>query len=105
MSEEIKNASNKELVLRESLAIQRTKMANQTTLLSFIRTALYFLVAGLSIENLITISNSLFFEIFFFSCSMTLVGIGLFNYFINKRFINENKKNIGQYQYDYLNEL
>lgn len=79
MSEEIKNTSNKELVLRESLAIQRTKMANQTTLLSFIRTALYFLVAGLSIENLITISNSLFFEIFFFSSSLALVGIGLFN--------------------------
>jgi putative membrane protein len=105
MSEEIKNAPNKELVLRESLAIQRTKMANQTTLLSFIRTALYFLVAGLSIENLITISNSLFFEIFFFSCSLALVGIGLYNYFINKKFIEENKKNIGQYQYDYLNEL
>lgn len=79
MSEEIKNTSNKELVLRKSLAIQRTKMANQTILLSFIRTALYFLVAGLSLENLITISNSLFFEIFFFSSSLALVGIGLFN--------------------------
>lgn len=34
---------NKDLVLREYLAIERTKLANETTLLAYIRTGLYFL--------------------------------------------------------------
>jgi len=37
---------NKDLILREYLAIERTKMANQRTLLTYIRTGLYFLIAG-----------------------------------------------------------
>jgi putative membrane protein len=37
---------NKDLVLREYLAIERTKLSNETTLLAYIRTGLYFLVAG-----------------------------------------------------------
>ena len=37
---------NKDLVLREYLAIERTKLANERTLLTYIRTGLYFLVAG-----------------------------------------------------------
>lgn len=44
---------NKDLILRENLAIQRTIMANQTTFLSFIRTSMYFLVAGLSVQNIV----------------------------------------------------
>lgn len=37
---------NKDLVLREYLAIERTKLANERTLLTYIRTGLYFLVAA-----------------------------------------------------------
>ena len=37
---------NKDLVLREYLALERTKLANERTLLTYIRTGLYFLVAG-----------------------------------------------------------
>jgi len=40
------NTMNKDLVLREYLAIERTKLANERTLLTYIRTGLYFLVAG-----------------------------------------------------------
>jgi putative membrane protein len=42
---------NKDLILRERLAIQRTHLANQTTFLAFLRTAMYFFVAGLSIDS------------------------------------------------------
>ena len=44
---------NKDLVLREFLAIERTRMANETTLLAYIRTGLYFLVAGSSLGHLV----------------------------------------------------
>lgn len=37
---------NKDLVLREFLAIERTRLGNERTLLAYIRTGLYFLVAG-----------------------------------------------------------
>jgi len=42
---------NKDLILREKLALQRTHLANQTALLAFVRTAMYFFVAGLSIDS------------------------------------------------------
>jgi putative membrane protein len=44
---------NKDLVLREYLAIERTKLANERTLLTYIRTGLYFLVAGSTLGELI----------------------------------------------------
>ena len=59
----IETKINKDLILREKLAVQRTVMANQTTLLSFIRTSLYFLVAGLSLKSLLKLENSLLFQI------------------------------------------
>ena len=39
---------NKDLILRERLALQRSGLAKQSTLLAFLRTAMYFLIAGLS---------------------------------------------------------
>lgn len=44
---------NKELVLREHLAIERTKLANERTLLTYIRTGLYFLVAGSTLGHFV----------------------------------------------------
>ena len=42
MNTQTNNNINKDLILRERLALQRTSMSNDTTLLAFIRTALYF---------------------------------------------------------------
>lgn len=50
---------NKDLILRERLALQRTVLANQSTFLSFLRTAMYFLIAGLSLKNSLKIENSI----------------------------------------------
>ena len=59
------NLQNKDLILRERLAIERTTMANDTTLLAFIRTALYFYVAGLSINQLLRVQYGLILEVGF----------------------------------------
>lgn len=40
---------NKDLILREKLAIERT-------LLSFIRTSLYFVIAGMTVNSLLKVS-------------------------------------------------
>ncbi len=85
---------NKDLILRERLALQRTILANQSTFLSFLRTALYFFVAGLSITSLLNMKDSIAIEIFFFTSSFIIFLIGIANYFLQKKMILETKKNI-----------
>jgi putative membrane protein len=92
---------NKDLILRERLAIQRTILANQSTFLAFLRTSMYFLIAGLSLKNVLKIENSIIIEIVLFSVSGIILLIGLVNYFKHKKSILENEKHIGDYQLDY----
>jgi putative membrane protein len=100
----IETKINKDLILREKLAVQRTVMANQTTLLSFIRTSLYFLVAGLSLKSLLKLENSLLFQITFYVVSFSTMVIGLYNYFKQKRLIQNSEIHIGDYKTDYLKQ-
>ena len=92
---------NKDLILREQLALQRTVLANQSTFLSFLRTAMYFLIAGLSLKNLLKIENSIVIDTVLFSVSCIIFIIGIFNYFKYKKSILETKKHIGDYQLEY----
>ena len=101
---EIENKINKDLILREKLALQRTVMANQTTLLSFIRTSLYFLVAGLSLKSLLKLDNSLLFQITFYLASLLTLVIGVYNYFKQKHLIKHSEIHIGDYKIDYLKQ-
>jgi putative membrane protein len=96
------NIINKDLILRERLALQRTIMSNQTTLLSFLRTALYFLVAGLSLNGLLKLENSLVFQITFFIVSISILIIGVFNFYKQRRLIKSCENNIGDYKMEYF---
>ena len=98
---ETESPINKDLILRERLALQRTILANQSTFLSFLRTSLCFFVAGLSITSLLNMTNSIAIEIFFFSSSFIIFLIGILNYFKQKKMIAENEKNIGDYKNEY----
>ena len=86
---------NKDLVLREYLAIERTRLANETTLLAYIRTGLYFLVAGSTLGHVI---DSKFWKIL----DMPIVGVGLaimllgiIRYYRLRKSIDASKKNVG----------
>jgi putative membrane protein len=94
-------AINKDLILRERLAIQRTILANQSTFLSFLRTSMYFLIAGLSLKNVLKIENSIIIETVLFSFSGIILLIGSVNYFKHKKSILMNEKHIGDYQLEY----
>lgn len=98
---ETETTINKELILREKLALQRTILANQSTFLSFLRTAMYFFVAGLSVRSLLKVEYSLAIEIFFFISSFFIFAIGVFNYFKHKKMILDNEKHIGFYQMEF----
>lgn len=98
----IENKINKDLILREKLALQRTVLANQTTLLSFLRTSLYFLVAGLSLRSLLHMEDSLILELTLFSVSLGTLFFGIFNFFKHKRSIEKSKIHIGNYKDEYF---
>ena len=97
----IEKQINKDLVLRERLALQRTILANQSTFLAFLRTSMYFFVAGLSLESLLKIENSFIIEWFLFISSFVIFCIGIFNYFKHKKMISNNEKHIGDYKMEY----
>jgi len=48
---------NNELILRDHLALERTKLTNERTLFSYIRTSLYLLTAGIGILQIDSISR------------------------------------------------
>lgn len=49
--------NDKVLILRDHLALERTKLANVRTLFAFIRTSLYLLTAGIGILEIKSISH------------------------------------------------
>ncbi|GFZ41727.1 DUF202 domain-containing protein [Bacteroides nordii] len=49
--------NDKELILRDHLALERTKLANERTLFSYIRTSLYLLTAGIGILQIENVSR------------------------------------------------
>jgi len=100
----IEKQINKDLILRERLALQRTVLANQSTFLAFLRTSMYFFVAGLSLESLLKIENSFIIEWFLFISSFVIFCIGIFNYFKHKKMILENEKHIGDYKMEYYEQ-
>lgn len=58
MLQSIDNFENdKELILRDYLALERTRLANERTLFAYIRTSLYLLTAGIGIFQVESISR------------------------------------------------
>ena len=49
--------NDKELILRDHLALERTKLANERTLFAYIRMALYLLTVGIGIFQIESISR------------------------------------------------
>lgn len=49
--------NNEKIILRDYLALERTKLANERTLFSYIRTSLYLLTVGIGIFEIKSISH------------------------------------------------
>ncbi|HEX2534759.1 MAG TPA: DUF202 domain-containing protein [Chitinophagaceae bacterium] len=86
---------NTDLILREELAIERTKMANDRTFLFFLRTALYFAIAGLSLEELLRLQNVRWLSVFFFFLSGVILFAGVAGYLRQKRKLRESGNRLG----------
>jgi len=88
---------NKDLILRERLAIERTDMAIDRTLLSFIRTSLYFAIAGWTVTHLVEMKYGQWLGVLFFLGSGVLLVLGIYKCFQQKKRLRDSKKHIGNY--------
>lgn len=89
---------NKDLILRENLALQRTTLSNQTTFLAYLRTSMYFLIAAFSLNNFWDSKSSLFWERLFIVISAVIFVWGILNFFYHKRRIIKCRKNVGKFK-------
>jgi putative membrane protein len=104
MDKQTQNNFNKDLVLRERLAIERTVLANDATLLAFIRTALYFSIAGMSINRVLNVKFGLLIEMIFWSIAFVILVIGIYKYRKQKKSLKNSEKHIGDYKLEWENE-
>lgn len=68
---------DEQIILRDYLAIERTRLANERTLLSYIRSSLYLLLGGIAFFQLEIFPNFkyLAFVSLFFSALFFVIGI------------------------------
>lgn len=93
---------NKDLVLREYLALERTKLANERTLLTYIRTGLYFLIAGSTLGALI---DTAFWDML--GTPVIVVGLiiavlGVIRFIRVGRAIDRSRKHIGNASIEFI---
>ena len=62
---------------------------------------MYFLVAGLSIKNLLEVEGGLIYQILFYLISATILIFGILNYLKQNKKINESRVHIGNFKTEY----
>jgi putative membrane protein len=96
----MKETVNKDLILRERLALQENYISKSTVLAFFVLQCIFF-VAGLSTRNLLKIENSIVIEVSFYLIAFVILILGIVNFFKQRKMITENEKHIGDYKLDY----
>jgi putative membrane protein len=89
---------NEKLISDYELAIERTRLANDRTILSFIRTSLYFGIAGLTIENLMSFKYGRLYDIFFWFIAFVNLTLGIISYYRLKRKLKAAKIDRNKWQ-------
>jgi putative membrane protein len=78
-----------ELILRDHLAIDRTRLANERTLLAYLRTSLMLLVAGATAVKLIDVNRSILITGWVFLLLGAITGVvGIWRFLAMRRAIN-----------------
>ncbi|MDD3877552.1 MAG: DUF202 domain-containing protein [Bacteroidales bacterium] len=77
--------NKEEIILRDHLAMERTKLANERTLLSYIRTSLYLLLGGIALLGLTDFRDLRIIGYISLILSCILLFVGILRYFqLNK---------------------
>lgn len=96
---------NKDLVLREYLAIERTRLANERTLLTYIRTGLYFLVAGSTIGHLVDTSFWKIMDLPIILVGVVIILIGIVRFMVVGREIKNSRKYVGDASMEFIRSI
>lgn len=73
------------IILRDYLAIERTRLANERTLLSYIRYSMYLLLGGIAFFQLTEFSNFQFLGILSLLFSSIFFVIGIYRFTLLKK--------------------
>lgn len=90
---------DEKVILRDYLAIERTRLANERTLLSYIRSSLYLLLGAIAFFQLKEFSNFRYLALISIVFSIIFFVIGLYRFTVLKRslkrlyYVSEEKGN------------
>lgn len=73
-----------EIILRDFLALERTKLANERTLLAYLRTSLYMLLGGIAFLQLTDFENIRWIGYAALALSIILLMIGIVRFSVIK---------------------
>jgi putative membrane protein len=74
--------NKEEIILRDYLALERTKLANERTLLAYSRTSLYMLIGGIAFLQLEGLRGIRWIGYPALALSIILIIIGLYRFFL-----------------------
>ncbi len=80
------------LILRDHLALERTRLANERTLLTYIRSALYLIIAGIAFLHVEEFEQIPYLGVLCFVVSGVLALIGIVRYWQLRKEINRMYK-------------
>jgi putative membrane protein len=85
------------IILRDYLALERTRLANERTLFSYIRTSLYLIIAGVAFLQLKEFINIRWVGYLLLALSVVVLLTGIINYRLLRKkisgFYTENMPN------------
>ncbi len=83
------------LILRDYLAMQRTTLANERTLFSYIRTSLYLVVGGIGLLKLEDFESLAWLGYVALIISALMIVYGILRYLVLKRKLSKFYKEVG----------
>lgn len=86
---ETKFTNSDQIILRDYLALERTKLANERTLMSYVRASIYLVLAGIAFLRLENFEGVKWLGYSSITISILLLIFGLIRFF---RFISRLKK-------------
>lgn len=81
--------NREEIILRDYLALERTRLANERTLFSYIRTSLYLLTVGVGIFQIESIEHLIALAWICISFGILLLVIGIYRYNLLKKHLKK----------------
>lgn len=80
--------NQEKIILRDYLALERTRLANERTLFSYVRTSLYLLTVGLGIFEIESIRHLRMVAWICVAISVVLFVFGFYKYYRLKKYLN-----------------